>query len=71
VGPTFKGLYGRTVELEDGSTVVADEEYIRRSIEDPSAQVVQGYPDAMPSHDLSDDEVDALILFLREELGDD
>jgi len=48
-GPTFKGLYGRTVTLADGTTVKADEAYIKESVEDPGAKVVKGYPPAMPS----------------------
>ena len=43
VGPKFVGLYGSQVTLDDGSTVVADDAYIRRSITDPDAQRVAGY----------------------------
>lgn len=48
VGPTWKGLYGHEVELEDGSKVVADDAYIRESIVDPMAKIVKGYPPSMP-----------------------
>ena len=48
VGPTWKGLYGHEVELEDGSTVVADEAYLRESITDPLVKMVKGYPPSMP-----------------------
>lgn len=48
VGPTWKGLYGSQVTLEDGSTVEADEEYLRESIVDPNAKVVKGFPPSMP-----------------------
>jgi len=44
VGPTWAGLYGHEVELTDGTTVTADDEYLRRSILEPASQVVQGYP---------------------------
>lgn len=43
-GPTWKGLYGREVRLDDGSTVVADEAYLRESILEPDAKVVAGFP---------------------------
>ena len=43
-GPTWKGLAGRQVKLSDGTTVTADDEYLRRSVLDPSAQVVAGFP---------------------------
>src|SRR5689334_18429248 len=41
VGPTWKGLYGSTVELEGGTTVVADDAYIANSIKNPLSQVVK------------------------------
>jgi mono/diheme cytochrome c family protein len=43
-GPTWKGIAGRRVKLSDGRTIVADDEYLRRAILDPSADVVAGYP---------------------------
>jgi cytochrome c oxidase subunit II len=43
-GPTWKGLYGSTVELSDGTSVVADEAYITHSIKEPQSQVVKGFP---------------------------
>ncbi|MCE1198462.1 MAG: cytochrome c oxidase subunit II [Marinilabiliales bacterium] len=46
VGPSFKGLFGRksTVVTDAGEKeIVADEAYIRRSIEEPNAEVVKGY----------------------------
>jgi cytochrome c oxidase subunit 2 len=44
VGPTWRGLYGRTIELEDGSTVTADDAYIKQSILEPQSQVHKGFP---------------------------
>jgi mono/diheme cytochrome c family protein len=43
VGPTVEGLAGSEVELADGETVTADEDYLARSITDPDAQIVAGY----------------------------
>ena len=68
VGPTWIGLAGRTVELEGGGAVVADTDYLRRSILDPQADTVAGTTLAMPVSDLTDDEVAALIAYI-EELG--
>jgi cytochrome c oxidase subunit 2 len=48
-GPPLSGLYGRPVKLSDGSTVVADEAYLRESILYPSAKIVAGYPPIMPT----------------------
>jgi cytochrome c1 len=66
VGPRWDGLYGSTVELEDGSTVTADEEYLARAITDPGADVVAGFDVTMPDNDLSDDEVTAIVAYIRE-----
>ena len=69
-GPTWKGLFGaeREVQLPDGTTqtVVADEAYLRESIVDPNAQVVQGFPAIMPAYpQLGDEELNALIEFIK------
>jgi mono/diheme cytochrome c family protein len=42
-GPTFKGLGGSKVQLTNGQSVTADEAYLTKSIDDPDAEVVQGY----------------------------
>lgn len=64
-GPTWQGLAGSTVELDDGTTVVADEAYLRRSITDPQAQIVAGYGPGMPQQELSDADVDQLVAFIQ------
>jgi cytochrome c oxidase subunit 2 len=67
VGPTLKGLFGRTVTLSDGKTVVANEDYIRESIVNPGAKVVKGFPPIMPTFQgvLKDDEINAVIAYLK------
>lgn len=50
VGPTWKGLYESEVLLADGTTVEVDDDYLRRAIEDPGAEIVQGFPDIMPKN---------------------
>lgn len=66
VGPSWVGLAGSTVELDDGSTVVADNDYLRRSMLEPQAQIVSGYIKKMPDAGLTDDEVDQLIAYIGE-----
>ncbi len=66
VGPTWKDLYGSERKLTDGTTVIADEEYLTTAITDPGAQVVEGYGSVMPENRLSDDEVADVIAYLRE-----
>jgi len=48
-GPSFVGLYGSPVKLNNGQTVVADDGYIRESILNPSAKIVAGYTPTMPT----------------------
>jgi cytochrome c oxidase subunit 2 len=48
-GPVLDGLVGRTVKLQDGTTTLADEAYVRESILNPSAKVVDGYQPIMPT----------------------
>ncbi|MGD2078320.1 MAG: cytochrome c oxidase subunit II [Chloroflexota bacterium] len=50
-GPTWQGLYGHEAVMADGSTVTVDEAYLRKSILEPSAQIVEGYNDGiMPAN---------------------
>jgi len=67
VGPTFSGAFGREETLADGNTITVDENYIRKSILEPQAQVVQGFQPVMPTYQgiLKDEEIDALIAFLK------
>jgi len=48
-GPRLIGIYGKPVTLNDGTTVTADDNYIRESILDPKAKVVAGFQPIMPT----------------------
>lgn len=67
VGPTFKGLYGKSEALEDGSTVTVDDDYLRESIEAPAAKIVKGYAPSMPPFEgqLTDEELNSLIDYIK------
>ena len=68
VGPGWGGLYNSTVHLADGSTVTADDAYLRESILKPNAKIVAGYPaSVMPAYDtlLKDDQVSAIVAYLH------
>ena len=64
-GPTWKGLYGSEVELADGTTVTADETYVKESITDPGAKIVNGYGNVMPHFTLSQEEVNQLFAYIQ------
>ncbi len=67
IGPPFKGLFGSRVTLEDGTTVAADEEYLRESITDPGAKIVKGYQNMMPTFKttLSTEDVNGLVEYIK------
>jgi cytochrome c oxidase subunit 2 len=66
IGPSWVGLYGSQVELNDGSFVTADEAYLIESIKEPNARIAQGYTKgAMPGISLSDDELNALVAYIK------
>lgn len=64
-GPTWKGLYGSQVTLTDGTTVTVDDAYLSKSIREPGAQVVQGYKATMPTVAMSDDDVAAIVAYIK------
>lgn len=70
VGPTWKGLWGlQNHEMIDGSKVNVDENYLRESILNAQARIVQGFgpKSAMPPYQgvLSDRQVLALIEYIK------
>jgi len=48
-GPVLEGLFGKTVMLQSGETVTADEAYVRESILQPAARVTAGFQPIMPT----------------------
>lgn len=71
-GPSLHGIYGTETELADGSTVVVDDGYLRRSILTPADQVVAGYQPIMPTYkgQISEANVLKLIAYIQS-LGDE
>ena len=67
VGPSFQGLYGKQENLQDGTTVKVDDDYIRESINVPAAKIVAGYAPSMPPYQgqLSDEEINLLIDYIK------
>jgi cytochrome c oxidase subunit 2 len=70
VGPTLKGLFGRTQEvLVAGNglkTMTVDDAYLVRSIDKPQAEIVKGYPPAMPEvAGLTPQETRAMVDFIK------
>lgn len=68
-GPTFKGLFGRTEEMSDGTKIKVDENYLRESILQSQTKLVKGFGPVMPvfQGQLKDKKVDDLIAFIKEQ----
>ena len=69
-GPTFQGLADSQRPFTDGTTATADANYLRESIINPAAKIVQGYPPVMPGQygtTLSTEEIDALVAYIQEQ----
>jgi cytochrome c oxidase subunit II len=69
VGPTWKGLFNSSVDFEDGTTLKADEAYIRQFINNPDFKVIKGYQKGiMPptfGKTLTPAQIDDLIAYIK------
>ena len=64
--PSWQGIYQTVIDLDDGTTVLVDDAYLRRSITDPQAEIVDGWTIKMPGNDLDDAEIGAIITYIKE-----
>lgn len=68
IGPSLRGIFGTTVELDNGSTVPIDDAYLVESILQPEAKRVAGYDEAaMPSYEglVSAEDASALVEYIK------
>jgi cytochrome c oxidase subunit 2 len=71
IGPTLKGLSGNTViVLTDGKErkVQADDAYLKKSLVEPNADIVKGFPPIMPSQKglSTEEEINELVRHMKE-----
>ena len=66
-GPNLTAVYNKPVLLEDGRTVIADENYVRESILNPTAKIVNGFKPVMPTFQgiVSDEQLNALVAYIK------
>jgi cytochrome c oxidase subunit 2 len=66
-GPNLQGVFGKPVQLADGRTVTADENYVRESILDPNAKIVKGFAPLMPTFQglVSEEQLNALVAYVK------
>ena len=67
LGPSWQGLYGNPVTLTDGTVVIADRDYLRRSILEPDAQTLAGFTLPMPPYHLPGEQLEAILDYLEEQ----
>jgi cytochrome c oxidase subunit II len=67
IGPTWAGLYGATIPLQGGTAVIADEQYLTKSMMDPAAELHLGFPAVMPSYQglLTAPQIGAIVEYIR------
>jgi cytochrome c oxidase subunit 2 len=65
--PSLNGVYGAKVLLVDGSTVTADDAYVRESILTPNAKIVAGYQPLMPTFQgqLTEEQILSLLAYIK------
>jgi cytochrome c551/c552 len=66
IGPSWLGIWGATRTLKDGNTVVVDEQYLRMAMQEPAAQIVEGYEALMLPAGFTDEELSLVIAFIRD-----
>jgi len=66
-GPNLHGVFGKPVQLEDGRTITADENYLRECILDPGAKRVKGFQPIMPTFQglVTEEQVNALVAYIK------
>lgn len=66
-GPSWKGIWGAQHKMRDGSIVTVDENYVRESILNPGAKIVEGFSNIMTPYQgrIKDREIDMLIEYMK------
>jgi cytochrome c oxidase subunit 2 len=66
-GPNLQGVFGHPVQLEDGRSLTADENYLRECILDPGAKRVKGFQPIMPTFQglVTEEQVNALVAYIK------
>jgi cytochrome c oxidase subunit II len=66
-GPNLQGAFGKPVLLDDGRTVMVDDNYVRESILNPTAKIVNGFKPVMPTFQglVTDEQLNALVAYVK------
>jgi len=66
-GPVLSGIFGKNVELQGGGSATVDEAYVRESIVNPQAKIVNGFQPIMPTFQglVTEEQILQLIAYVR------
>jgi cytochrome c oxidase subunit 2 len=66
-GPNLEGVYGKPQMLDNGQTVMVDDNYVRESILNPGVKVVSGFKPIMPTFNgiVSEEQLLSLIAYVK------
>lgn len=66
-GPVLTGIFGKPQRLQNGQDVTVDEAYIRESIVNPTAKVVEGFQPIMPAYQgqVNEEQLLQLVAYIR------
>jgi cytochrome c oxidase subunit 2 len=66
-GASLAGIFGKPQKMVGGQSIVADEAYIRESILNPQAQIVEGYQPIMPTFkgQVTEDQLVQLVAYIK------
>ncbi len=66
-GAKLEGIFNTQVALVGGEKVLADDNYIRNSILNPAAQVVEGYQPIMPTFkgQVTEEQLNSLVAYIK------
>jgi cytochrome c oxidase subunit II len=67
IGPVLTNIFSSQVRLQNGQTVIADENYLRESILRPQAKIVAGFTTLMPSYEgrVNEEQLLLLIAYIK------
>ena len=66
-GPTLLGVFGKQTQLVGGQTIRVDEPYLRESIMNPQAKLVEGFGPIMPTFQgqISEDQLVQMVAYIK------
>jgi len=66
-GASLAGIFGKPQKMTSGQTIIVDDNYLRESILNPQAQIVEGYQPIMPTFkgQVSEEQLNQLVAYIK------